>query len=169
MPISSSERRSSAHSPRLDREERASLLEARHRHKTAAVLLHELGHNLGAQHEDAPDTMMGATYSHRTAGFSEQARATMLATLDARLGRTRARSWPPRSRRSSSSSAITATGTTYDGLPIDDAGLDALFKRTPPETEVVLYFRRGAPHGAMTGFVDRAKAGGLVKVSIESD
>jgi hypothetical protein len=46
-------------------------------HKTASVLLHELGHNLGVNHEPEEDTMMSGGYSHRTTGFSDKALATM--------------------------------------------------------------------------------------------
>jgi hypothetical protein len=68
-------------------EERELSLEARRHHKTAVVLLHEIGHTFGADHDADQDTIMNASYSHRAGSFSTQARDVMLRTIDRRLGR----------------------------------------------------------------------------------
>ena len=69
--------------------ERDNALAARRIHKMTAVLLHELGHNLGSPHDRAADTLMNEHYSHRAASFTAEARATIQATLDDRLGRSK--------------------------------------------------------------------------------
>jgi hypothetical protein len=71
--------------PDLGPEERAAVIEARRRHKTAAVLLHELAHNLGALHDLDADQVMSAGYSHHAASISEHNRALMQLELDDRL------------------------------------------------------------------------------------
>jgi tetratricopeptide (TPR) repeat protein len=71
--------------PDVDREQRDQVLEARRRHKTAAVLLHELAHSLGALHETAPDQVMSPSYSHRAASISDRNRAVMLVYAEDRL------------------------------------------------------------------------------------
>lgn len=73
--------------PDLSRDERERAHDARRRHKVAALLLHELGHNLGAPHESADDTLMSPNYSRTAAAFSAEAHATIQRTLDQRLGR----------------------------------------------------------------------------------
>src|SRR5262249_45484672 len=68
-------------------EERELSLDARRHHKTAVVLLHELGHTFGADHDADDDTIMNATYSHRANAFSASAREVILRTIDLRIGR----------------------------------------------------------------------------------
>jgi hypothetical protein len=71
--------------PDIDREQREQVLEARRRHKTTALLIHELAHSLGALHETEPDWIMNPTYSHRAASISARNRELMLIRLEDRL------------------------------------------------------------------------------------
>jgi Matrixin len=71
--------------PDLQAEERAQVLEARRRHKTTAVLLHEMAHSLGALHETEADWLMNPTYSHRAASISDRNRDLMLISIEERL------------------------------------------------------------------------------------
>lgn len=71
--------------PDLSSEEREQVLEARRRHKTAALLLHELAHSLGALHEAEAEAIMSAGYSHRAASIGHGNRALMQITLEDRL------------------------------------------------------------------------------------
>jgi predicted Zn-dependent protease len=73
----------------LRAEERDLLYQSRRRHKTIALLLHELGHNLGADHVPTEDTLMHETYSERSSAFDPQSHEVILATLDQRLHRGR--------------------------------------------------------------------------------
>src|SRR6187402_3305633 len=66
-------------------EERELSLEARRHHKTAVVLLHEIGHIFGSDHDVDQDTIMNASYSHRASAFSAKAREVMLRTIDQRV------------------------------------------------------------------------------------
>jgi tetratricopeptide (TPR) repeat protein len=69
----------------IGEQERAQVLEARRRHKTTCVLIHELAHSLGALHEVERDWVMNASYSHRAAQISDRNRELMLITLEDRL------------------------------------------------------------------------------------
>jgi biopolymer transport protein ExbD len=73
--------------PDLRREERELALDQLRRHKTAVVLLHELGHIFGVRHETDMASIMSSTYSNHAALFSDEARATMLHSVDERLHR----------------------------------------------------------------------------------
>lgn len=73
--------------PDLRREERELALDQLRRHKTAVVLLHELGHIFGVRHETDLSSIMSSTYSNHAAQFSDDARATMLRSVDERLHR----------------------------------------------------------------------------------
>jgi biopolymer transport protein ExbD len=74
--------------PDLRPEERELALEHLRHHKTAVVLLHELGHILGVEHEQDSTTIMNDSYSNHETSFSPYARQIMLATVDQRLART---------------------------------------------------------------------------------
>lgn len=65
--------------------ERTRLRRARHEHKVAAVLLHELAHTLGALHEPDRKSLMNPTYDEHQAGYSPMAIELMRFTLANRL------------------------------------------------------------------------------------
>jgi len=69
----------------IGQQEREGVLEARRRHKTTCVLIHELAHSLGALHELERDWVMHASYSHHAAQISDRNRELMLITLEDRL------------------------------------------------------------------------------------
>lgn len=69
----------------IDAEQREGVLEARRRHKTAAVLIHELAHSLFALHELEPGRIMNPGYSHHATSIGDRNRELMLITLEDRL------------------------------------------------------------------------------------
>lgn len=163
-------------------EERELALEARRHHKTAVVLLHEIGHVLGFEHDTDADTIMNASYSHRASSFTPPARQVMLHTVDQRLGRGRKApepSEPPRVaaagrppmfvKRAAVVVHVGPSGEVYaEGKLVDDVGIDTLFEDAfarDRETEVLIKRARKAPAGRLEKIVDRATAIGL-KVSI---
>ena len=163
----------------LKPEERLALYEGRRRHKTAALLLHELGHNWGAHHRDEADTLMSPQYSERTTGFDAASRETILASIDARLHR------PPRQAVRASTTvaaapvpidghttlviAIDAAGRSLiGGNVVDDDTLAGLLRMSyddDHDTVIIVRPERGAPAAAVTKAAERAKAAGLVRVS----
>ena len=166
--------------PKIDREAREAVLEARRRHKTATMLLHELGHNFGAPHSDDTETIMSALYSDHAASFDPQSRALIRASVDARLGRERASaelarpSTPtPAARRATFVVVVTADGTvTLGGQPLDTETLDDLLHRTfvdDATTEVIVKTRRSTPRARAVDVLDRAKAAGFSRMSIVVD
>src|SRR4029078_5435393 len=73
--------------PDLRPEERELALEHLRHHKTAVVLLHELGHVLGVMHDNETASIMNAMYSNHATSFPEAARDVMLRSVDERLHR----------------------------------------------------------------------------------
>lgn len=61
--------------------ERAQLLAERRRHRSVAVLLHEIGHTLAAVHENDKTTIMFPAYAKDVTGFSAAAAAVMKVSL----------------------------------------------------------------------------------------
>ena len=59
------------------------LFRKRRRHRAAVVLLHELGHIMGAHHIEAAGAIMRSSYNQYTSVFSEPTRERMLAWIDA--------------------------------------------------------------------------------------
>ena len=155
-------------------EDRDFLHRARRRHKGTAILLHELGHNLGVTHEVLPDTIMNAQYSDKAAAFTPEARDLMLATLDQRLHRTRLK---PRAAPADKHPTLVVTldaagKPSVGGNAIDDATLDDLLRMSAADdrdTQVVVKAVRGAPHAAVVKILDHAKAAGLSRLAIATD
>jgi biopolymer transport protein ExbD len=160
--------------PDIPVDERATLAHARRRHKLAAVLLHEIGHNLGAPHDAEPALLMSPTYSDQTAAFSAPSRDVMLATLDQRLGRKRvvAQTRPATTTPARAQLLITlddAGDRFVGGQQLDDATLDELLQLSvadDPDTEVVIRTGRKTPPHRVAHVVERAKANGVRHVSL---
>ena len=68
----------------LSEEERSRLLADRARHRAVAVLLHEVGHILGATHESDPHSLMNPRYDTRMQAFSLEATEVMHITVEHR-------------------------------------------------------------------------------------
>jgi biopolymer transport protein ExbD len=175
--------------PDLRAEERElALVHLRH-HKTAVVLLHELGHVLGADHEVDSTTIMNASYSNHATAFSSRTRAVMLRSVDQRLHRTStvpdvpvtpavaaASSQPqpaaaPRAALTPHAPIVirvTKKGTTIvDGKLVDASALASLLKTAfaeDPKTKIVINEDRKIPAGVMGDLLDRVKAIGFTKV-----
>lgn len=66
----------------LSEEERARIGKARKRHRALAVLLHELGHCLGALHEVDRESLMNPAYDPKMSGFGPETVALMRAALE---------------------------------------------------------------------------------------
>jgi predicted Zn-dependent protease len=71
--------------PSIDEKDIDEVLGARRRHKQTTVLLHELGHTLGAIHETADESILNATYSAKVSTISDRNRQLMQIVLDDRL------------------------------------------------------------------------------------
>jgi hypothetical protein len=155
-------------------EERKQLYAARRQHKTTALLLHELAHNLGSHHVANDDTLMSATYSHTATSFDRDSRGTVQAALDRHL---------KRAPRPNARPAVAPAGGKPKPLVIvvEDDGrrlvhgavitstlLDGrLGMAAEDHVEVIVQARRTAPQKVVTEIVDRARAAGLA-VSVET-
>jgi len=165
----------------LSAEERDLLYKSRRRHKATAVLLHELGHNLGAEHVPTEDTLMHEAYSERSSAFDPQSHEVILAALDQRLHR--GRGAPAADPTTPESPARTARATHHKlAVTINDAGqcsagshtldgatLDGLLRQSftdDPDTEIVVTAAKHAPRAAVIDLLDRAKAIGLQRFSL---
>jgi biopolymer transport protein ExbD len=149
----------------LTADERDQLYVSRRRHKTAAVLLHELGHNLGAAHQDEPDTIMNPKYSDHSSSFDSHTRELMMATLDARLHRAHA---APRVAAAAHPKLVIVINDAGDklvgGRAIDDATLDELLRMSfadDKDTEIVISATRKVPMKIVSGVMERAKTIGF--------
>lgn len=69
---------------KLSDAERERLSRERKEHRAVAVFLHEIGHTLGAIHENDPKSLMAPTYDPTMSGFSDDALALMQITLEHR-------------------------------------------------------------------------------------
>lgn len=158
--------------PRIAVDERESVLIARRRHKTTTLLLHELGHNLGAPHEPdvTIDSIMDEAYSDHAAAFSDRARWIMLASLDARLHRNSAPAGDGKARHPSLIVRVTPAGQTMvGGMDLDDATFTELLRQSyenDPDTEVIIKADRGTPQPVVIRVFDRARATGIPHVEL---
>jgi biopolymer transport protein ExbD len=156
--------------PDLAKDERESVLIARRAHKLATVLLHELGHNLGCEHDPHRDTIMAELYSHRAATFTPDNRATILAEVDRRLGRA-ATSMDAQVVQSPAKDVqpvtifVTDGGEwIVDGTYVDAAGLDKALADAAannPVTEIIIKRGKKTPADKLVDVIDRAKNVGL--------
>jgi hypothetical protein len=168
------ERRSyTAAFPDLSPDERENALETMRRHKTASLFLHELGHNLGAEHEPITETLMSAFYSRNATGFSDSAHATIQRSLDERLRRASAEA--PRSTTAAAPPkqqpkmivVVIAGGAVVDGVSHEDDELDMLFSvqaGIDSETQVMVSKQRGVTSAAVADVIARLNAMGLKNV-----
>jgi predicted Zn-dependent protease len=69
----------------LEPEERSRMYQQRKRHKEATVMLHEIGHSLGALHTTDANDIMHASYEHTMQTFSPHNVDLMQLALDERL------------------------------------------------------------------------------------
>jgi hypothetical protein len=162
--------------PKIPADQRENLAEARRRHKTTAVLLHELGHNFGAPHEADENTIMAAIYSEHCAAFSPRAHDIILATLDERLHRTHsihAAAAAPVFRHPSLIIHVSTDGkVTVGGMAVDDATLDELLHQSygdDHDTAVVIRAEHGTPHATVMHVFDHARAAGLGHLTLEDE
>ena len=165
--------------PDLSADERDNALEARRRHKTAAVLLHELAHDLGAPHEATSETLMNPGYSEHAAAFSPEAHAIIQRTLDQRLGRetaapqvAEAPSAPPPMLKAHKAFEVRvmADSVTIDDKPETDSQLSMMFSgyaTLDKDTELILHKDKGVPPARLVEIIDRAKAAGLSRFTIQ--
>jgi hypothetical protein len=166
--------------PDLSADERDAALEARRRHKTTVVLLHELAHNLGADHDPDPDTIMNATYSDHAVAFSDHAREVVLATLDERLNphAITASAPPPvlpAPRELTGTAALRSgrlvvrianDGSVVDAATLDDRLRDAVAR--DPDTEIVIRIPPMVPYSAVNAMIAHAKQLGLHRFAIDA-
>lgn len=164
----------------LQPEERELLYQARRRHKTTGVLLHELGHNLGAEHVPDEDTLMHGTYSEHAAKFDPHSREVILAGFDRWLHRGLPTATDPAPAAASPAPAArpfaratrqlvidldSAGQASANGAPVDSAQLDALLAGPDRPGEIVLRYGRNTPPEARNAVIGRAQAAG-VRVSL---
>jgi metallopeptidase family M12-like protein len=172
--------------PDLSKQEIERAHALRRQHKTAAVLLHELGHNLGVDHESAPDTMMNGGYSHNTTGFSEQALATMRGNIALHQGPLQAipvanaqpasvqpastpKPGQPQKSGNSIELIVTAKGQVMlGGNILVGAALRETLESAPkvdPGVQLVIQKAPGAPEDAVNDLKMRAQKAGFVYIT----
>jgi biopolymer transport protein ExbD len=158
-------------------EERELALEQRRQHKTAVVLIHELGHTLGVGHDEAEDFIMSASYSIRAAKLSASSKDHMLAAINVRVGRSDARVPTPAAAPMPVAEPsgplvfhISVDGSIKRGDKlVGDVDLDNFLNDAfarDPKTEVVIRRARKAPADSVEKIVSKATAVGLTRVSI---
>jgi hypothetical protein len=151
--------------PDLTAAERASFYVARRRHRTTAVLLHELAHTLGAEHVADRDTLMSEAYSDRATAFDDRTHQIIAAALADRLRRGAP---APDAPHPTLVITIDAHGQRIiGGNAVDDATLDGLFQLSVSndrETEIIVR-GPGASGRAGAHVAARARAAGLSRIS----
>jgi predicted Zn-dependent protease len=149
----------------LRAEEREVLYDARRRHKKTSLVLHELGHNLGADHVADEGNLMSASYSEHAAAFDPHSRAVMLASFDRYLKRGPAGAVGPAPDAKPAVKApsrivldVDANGKIrVNGAVLDDAQVDALFAGANHTTEVIVRYGKYTPPDARNAVIARAQ------------
>lgn len=176
----------------LTKSERDLMFESRKHHKRLALLLHELGHTFGAQHADAPTSIMTPSYSIQATQFDDASRTAILTQLDARLGRASTQPTTPTPATPIDTPvprvdkpplqldpadktpviviAVDADGTrTIDRKPVADAQLDGvllLAADKSKKTRVYVRIDKGSPRAVIDDVSERAKKAGLSRVIV---
>ncbi len=179
----------------LTKSERDLMFESRKHHKRLALLLHELGHAFGAQHAEAPTSIMTPSYSIQATQFDDASRTAILTQLEQRLGRASpkpeapsastptARPPPQAARKPLALDPADKTpvvvivvdpqGTrTIDGKPVADAQLDGVFLLAADkskQTRIYVRTEPGSPSEVIDDVVARAKKAGLSRVLVTED
>jgi Biopolymer transport protein len=162
---------------KLSADEREHLYTTRRRHKGTALLLHELGHNLGAPHSVAADTLMYPIYSDKSAAFDPDSVTLMRSRADQLFGRSTHEAMPAAAtaavRHPEFTITVDATGTIENGgMVLSDAMLDSLLTMSfdnDHDTSVVVKAASGAPYNVVVHVLDRAKAAGLTHLAISAN
>ncbi len=160
--------------PDLASDERDNALEMRRRHKLTSVLLHELAHNLGAPHETGSETLMNAMYSEHATAFSPEAHAVIQRGFDQRLGRetavVAAAPVPAPKVHRTMRVHVTADSVTVDDVSRTDEAMANIFSAQATidkDAELLLHKDPGVPSSRLIDVIDRAKAAGLTKFTIQ--
>ncbi len=178
----------------LTKSERDLMFESRKHHKRLALLLHELGHTFGAQHVEAPTSIMTPSYSIQATQFDDANRTAILTQLDQRLGRASQKTVavpissapPPPPKATRKPLALDPKDTTpvivvvvdpqgtrlIDDKPVANAQLDGVFLLAvdrSKKTRVYVRIEPGSPSEVVNDVVARAKAAGLTRVHVTED
>jgi metallopeptidase family M12-like protein/biopolymer transport protein ExbD/TolR len=158
--------------PDVPADEIDAALLARRKHKQTTLLLHELGHSLGANHEPQPDAMMNAGYSRMVTGYSSGAREAMLQGIEQRMHPELAGVQQVAAHHGANrvELAIISDGRVMHGDNfVQGAALAQMLEqahRDDPDTEVVIRKHKSAPAAALQELVGKANAAGLQRVSV---
>lgn len=157
--------------PDVPADEREAALLARKKHKLTTVLLHELGHSLGVDHEDQPDTLMNAGYSRNMTGFSTTARTAILDGIDQRLNPQLASTQQvqPRGTHKLELTMLPNGDLMQGGNIVQGKALSEKLEhahQVDPDTEVVVRKAAAAPESAVEKLRGRAAFAGLSHVTV---
>jgi biopolymer transport protein ExbD len=124
---------------------------------------------------------MNPAYSEHAAAFSSDAHAIIQRTLDQRLGRESTAPPPPVAETAAPAPPmlkvhktllvnVSADAVTLDNKIETDSQLTMVFSANAAldkDTEVILHKDKGVPSAKLVEVIDRAKAAGLTKFTIE--
>jgi hypothetical protein len=149
--------------PSLDAEERDEVLEARRRHKTATVLVHELAHAMGALHDNDAGGVMDAAYTDHAASIGDRNRELMLITLEDRL--------KPAARRDpgATANALIAAIERGNGPWLDEDRDQALAQLRAQAGRGALQATTGSPEPAISAGLDPAVAAAIKTASAKRE
>jgi biopolymer transport protein ExbD len=151
------------------------------------VILHELGHILGVDHELEETSIMNAGYSNHATQFTPAAKQTMLANVDTRLARRRigpdtatvvAQATPAAATPAPPAGPVVhhapvtirvtrKRATIVEGKTLAAEALDAMMTAVlaeDPETHVVISEDKNLPVGTTGDLIDHLKTLGVQKI-----